>query len=68
MFGDLAKPLKYRENRPFDDVILDEVHLAPAELRFFAALAPTAPDALFLAGDMGQRIFQHPLFMGKPWS
>jgi hypothetical protein len=23
-------------------------------------LAPTGPDALFLAGDMGQRIFQHP--------
>ena len=34
--------------------------LAPAELRFFAALAPTKADGLFLAGDVGQRIFQHP--------
>jgi superfamily I DNA/RNA helicase len=42
-------------------VILDEAQdLAPAELRFFAALTSSRPDALFLAGDMGQRIFQHP--------
>ena len=34
--------------------------MAPAELRFFAALAPTAADGLFLSGDIGQRIFQHP--------
>ena len=47
--------------KPFDHVILDEAQdLAPAELRFFAALAPATPDALFLSGDMGQRIFQHP--------
>jgi hypothetical protein len=29
-------------------------------LRFFAALAPAKADGLFLAGDVGQRIFQHP--------
>jgi hypothetical protein len=29
-------------------------------LRFFAALAPTGPNGLFLSGDIGQRIFQHP--------
>ena len=32
----------------------------PAELRFFAALAPAKADGLFLSGDVGQRIFQHP--------
>ena len=31
-----------------------------AELRFFAALAPARADGLFLSGDVGQRIFQHP--------
>jgi hypothetical protein len=42
-------------------VIIDEAQdLAPAELRFFAALAPAEPDGLFLSGDIGQRIFQHP--------
>jgi len=42
-------------------VVIDEAQdLAPAELRFFAALAPAGTDGLFLAGDVGQRIFQHP--------
>jgi hypothetical protein len=41
--------------------LIDEAQdLAPAELRFFAALAPAKPDGLFLSGDVGQRIFQHP--------
>jgi superfamily I DNA/RNA helicase len=31
-----------------------------AELRFLAAIAPATPDALFFAGDLGQRIFQQP--------
>lgn len=61
VFGALATALEGKANKPFDHIILDEAQdLAPAELRFFAALAPNAPDALFLAGDMGQRIFQHP--------
>ena len=61
VFGDLAESLRGKSNKPFDHVILDEAQdLAPAELRFFAALAPDKPHALFLSGDMGQRIFQHP--------
>lgn len=61
VFTDLAASLAERPRKPFDHVILDEAQdLAPAELRFFAALAPAGSDALFLAGDMGQRIFQHP--------
>ena len=61
VFTGLADALANRPRKPFDHIILDEAQdLAPAELRFFAALAPAGPDALFLAGDMGQRIFQHP--------
>ena len=61
VFTDLADALARRPSKPFDHVVLDEAQdLAPAELRFFAALAPAKPDALFLSGDVGQRIFQHP--------
>lgn len=43
------------------ELVVDEAQdLAPAELRFFAALAPDSPNGLFLSGDIGQRIFQHP--------
>jgi hypothetical protein len=61
VFTGLADAMAKRENKPFDHVVLDEAQdLAPAELRFFAALAPAKPDGLFLSGDVGQRIFQHP--------
>ncbi len=61
VFTGLADALAGRAARPFDHVIIDEAQdLAPAELRFFAALAPAGPDGLFLSGDIGQRIFQHP--------
>ena len=61
VFNGLAEAMIDRPRKPFDHIIIDEAQdLAPAELRFFAALAPAGPDALFLAGDMGQRIFQHP--------
>lgn len=61
VFTRLAEALADRNRKPFDHILLDEAQdMAPAELRFFAALAPAGPDALFLAGDMGQRIFQHP--------
>lgn len=47
--------------KPFTHIIVDEAQdLGVAELRFLAALAPDAPDALFFAGDLGQRIFQQP--------
>ena len=61
VFSGLADALATRGNKPFDHVVIDEAQdLAPAELRFFAALAPAKPDGLFLSGDVGQRIFQHP--------
>lgn len=61
VFTNLAKALDGRSTKPLDHVIIDEAQdLAPAELRFFAALASDRPDSLFLSGDIGQRIFQHP--------
>lgn len=61
VFIGLAKALEGRSTKTFDHVIIDEAQdLAPAELRFFAALAPAGPNGLFLSGDIGQRIFQHP--------
>ena len=58
VFTGLAGALAERLLKPFDHVIIDEAQdLAPAELRFFAALAPAKADGLFLLGDVGQRIF-----------
>lgn len=60
-FTGLADALATRSIKPFDHVIIDEAQdLAPAELRFFAALSLPHADGLFMAGDVGQRIFQHP--------
>ncbi len=50
-----------RQAKPFTHIVVDEAQdLGVAELRFLAAIAPVAPDALFFAGDLGQRIFQQP--------
>lgn len=61
VFSGLGDALAQRPHKPFDHVVIDEAQdLAPAELRFFAALSPAKADGLFLSGDVGQRIFQHP--------
>ena len=45
----------------FDAAVVDEAQdLGIAQLRFLAALAGGRPNALFFAGDLGQRIFQQP--------
>ena len=49
------------EERPYDSAVVDEAQdLGVPELRFLAALAEGRPNALFFAGDLGQRIFQTP--------
>ena len=46
---------------PFDFVVVDEAQdLSVPQLRFLAALGGDRPNALFFAGDLGQRIFQTP--------
>jgi hypothetical protein len=45
----------------FDFVVVDEAQdVNVPQLRFLAALGTNRPDALFFAGDLGQRIFQTP--------
>jgi superfamily I DNA/RNA helicase len=45
----------------FDYAVVDEAQdIGVGHLRFFAALGGARPNALFFAGDLGQRIFQQP--------
>jgi hypothetical protein len=61
VFTELAEAYAVKSEKPFDHILIDEAQdLGPAELRFFAAIAPAGENSLFFAGDLGQRIFQHP--------
>jgi superfamily I DNA/RNA helicase/mRNA-degrading endonuclease RelE of RelBE toxin-antitoxin system len=61
LFGRLAEDATGRAHPAFDFVVVDESQdVSPAQLRFLAALAAGRPNALFFAGDLGQRIFQQP--------
>ena len=45
----------------FDFAVVDEAQdVSVAHVRFLAALGDGRPNALFFAGDLGQRIFQQP--------
>src|SRR5262249_32021223 len=45
----------------FDAAVVDEAQdISIAQLRFLAVLGGSRPNALFLSGDLGQRIFQQP--------
>jgi len=61
LFAETATLLRDREPKPFTHIVVDEAQdLGVAELRFLAAIAADRPDALFFAGDLGQRIFRQP--------
>ena len=61
MFTKLATAITEGRNPPFDFAVVDEAQdLGVAHLRFFAGLGRHRPEALFFAGDLGQRIFQQP--------
>jgi superfamily I DNA/RNA helicase len=61
LFTRLASAMPVRAQPPYDFVVIDESQdISVAELRFLAALGATRPNALFFAGDLGQRIFQTP--------
>ncbi|ALV29101.1 3'-5' exonuclease [Pannonibacter phragmitetus] len=50
-----------REDKPYTHAVIDEAQdLGVAELRFLRSIVPDRGDALFFAGDIGQRIFQQP--------
>lgn len=60
MFGVLAEHYK-KASSPFDFAVVDEAQdISIAQLRFLAAIGGSRPNALFFAGDLGQRIFQQP--------
>lgn len=61
VFTAVASVLARSKNPPYDFAVVDEAQdIGVAELRFFAALGGDRPNALFFAGDTGQRIFQQP--------
>src|SRR5581483_956498 len=61
LFGRLAAELPLRQHPPFDFAVIDEAQdVNVAQLKFLAALGADRPNALFFAGDLGQRIFQQP--------
>ncbi len=65
MFSSLAVAISNSKNVVFDFAVVDEAQdISVAHLRFFAALGgargDARPNALFFAGDLGQRIFQQP--------
>ena len=61
LFSQLAEQLRSRRNPPSDCAVIDEAQdIGVAQLRFLAALGGGRPNALFFAGDLGQRIFQTP--------
>ena len=61
LYGRLAARFVRGEQPPYDFVVVDEAQdVSVAQLRFVASLGSGRPDALFFAGDLGQRIFQVP--------
>lgn len=61
LFQHVTATYAARDEKPFSHIVVDEAQdLGVSELRFLAATAPDKPDALFFAGDIGQRIFQQP--------
>ena len=61
VFTNLGSELTKTNNQPFDFAVVDEAQdIGIPQLRFFAALGGNRSNALFFAGDLGQRIFQQP--------
>jgi len=61
LFARLTARLQESKSPVFDFVVVDESQdFSVAHLRFLAVLGGGRPNALFFAGDLGQRIFQQP--------
>ena len=61
IFTALAEHLASGNKPPYEFAVIDEAQdISISQLRFFAALGSGRGDALFFAGDTGQRIFQQP--------
>jgi superfamily I DNA/RNA helicase len=61
LFTSLAAAIAKSGKTIFDFAVVDEAQdVSVAHIRFLAALGNSRPNALFFAGDIGQRIFQQP--------
>lgn len=61
LFTQLADKLAQSKHPAFEYAVIDESQdVSIPELRFLAALGSNRPNALFFAGDIGQRIFESP--------
>lgn len=61
IFSAVTKQYTEKTHKPFTHIIVDEAQdLGVPELRMLSAIANDTADALFFAGDLGQRIFQEP--------
>jgi len=61
LFSRLAPAMTKSKNPPFDFAVVDEAQdMSISQLRFLSALGSNRSNALFFAGDLGQRIFQQP--------
>jgi len=61
VFTAVASAMAKNKNPPFDFAVVDEAQdLSIAHLKFFASMGGSRLNALFFAGDLGQRIFQLP--------
>ncbi|AYW40408.1 UvrD-helicase domain-containing protein [Pseudomonas aeruginosa] len=61
MFGRLAEVMPKRKHPVFDYIVVDEAQdIGVQQMRFLASVAGEKSNALFFAGDLGQRIFQQP--------
>lgn len=61
LFTVVADHFQSRGDKPYTHIVVDEAQdLGVAELKFLQAVVPPQSDALFFAGDIGQRIFQQP--------
>lgn len=59
IYLDLTNSFSEKKSSPYDFVVVDEAQdISIPQLRFLAALGGDRPNALFFAGDLGQRIFQ----------
>ncbi len=61
LFSSLAAVISKSGKIIFDFAVVDEAQdISVTHLRFLAAMGGDRPNALFFAGDLGQRIFQQP--------
>lgn len=60
-FNDLSDQVRSFKNPPYSHIVVDEAQdIGACQLRLLAALSGGRGNALFFAGDLGQRIFQQP--------